>query len=337
MTAHDGTARMEVAAAPRFEYRSRLSIAGLPLVHIVRGIDPSSGRRPPAVGVIAIGQVAIGLISIGQVAVGIISVGQAALGLGWGIGQLAFGLLAAGQVAAGVLGSIGQVAVGPHAVGMVTDTGAWVVAGWLVGGLMLGAAIFRRRHRLGALLRPSSAKIAEVSDGLAHVVGDVASLDRLRAPLSSRPCVFWHAVAVGPGVRTHERAGGEVTIADGSGVARIDFGSEVLFIRNDDYLQIAGPDWALHLETSLAHGDRLHVAGPVSLEPDTATPGSHRGGGISPVFSGRPGAPVVVATRDPAGLRAELNFASALAGALIAGALLAVLMWLVPAATTLGA
>jgi hypothetical protein len=333
MTAQDGTARTDGAATPRFEYRSRLSIAGLPLVHIVRGIDPSNGRRPPAVGVIAVGQVALGLIAIGQVAVGVISIGQAALGLGWGIGQLSFGLLAAGQVAAGVLGAVGQVAVGPNAIGMVTDSGAWVVAGWLLGGLLLGTAIFRRRHRLGALLRPSSSKIADVSDGLAHVVGDVASLDRLRAPLSSRPCVFWHAVAVGPGVRTHERAGGEVTIADGSGVARVDFGSEVLFIRNDDYLEIAGPDWALHLETSLAHGDRLHVAGPVTLAPDTAAAGSHRGGSISPLFAGRPGAPVVVATRDPAGLRAELNFASMLAGALIAGALLAVLAWIVPVAT----
>ena len=331
MTAQDLAARTDAAAAPRFEYRSRLSIAGLPLVHVVRGIDPSSGRRPPAVGVIAVGQVAIGLIAIGQVAVGIISVGQAALGLGWGIGQLAFGLLAAGQVAAGVLGAVGQVAAGPHAIGMVIDSGAWVVAGWLLGGIILAAAIFRRRLRLGALLRPFSAKIADVSDGLAHVVGDVASLDRLRAPLSSRPCVFWHAVAVGPGVRTHERAGGEVTIADGTGVARVDFGSEVLFIRNDDYLEIAGPDWALHLETSLAHGDRLHVAGPVTLAPDTNTPGSHRGGGISPLFAGKPGAPVVVATRDPAGLRAELNFAAVLAGALITGALLAVLMWVMPA------
>ena len=68
MTAQDLAARTDGAAAPRFEYRSRLSIAGLPLVHIVRGIDPSSGRRPPAVGVIAVGQVAIGLIAIGQVA-----------------------------------------------------------------------------------------------------------------------------------------------------------------------------------------------------------------------------------------------------------------------------
>ena len=75
-----------------FEYRSRLKVFGLPLVHVVRGIDPSSGRRPTAVGIIAIGQVAVGVIAIGQVAVGGISLGQASIGLGWGLGQLAFGL-----------------------------------------------------------------------------------------------------------------------------------------------------------------------------------------------------------------------------------------------------
>ena len=106
MAAHDGSAR--TAATPAFEYRSRLHIKGLPLVHVVRGVDPSSGRRPPAVGVIAVGQVAIGLIAIGQVAFGVISVGQAAIGLGWGVGQLAFGLLSAGQVACGAIGAIGQ-------------------------------------------------------------------------------------------------------------------------------------------------------------------------------------------------------------------------------------
>src|SRR6185312_154826 len=107
------------AASPAFEYRSRLKIGRLPLVHVVSGIDPSTGRRPPAVGVVAVGQVAIGVVAIGQVAIGAISIGQAAIALGWGVGQLAWGMLAAGQVAAGLLGSVGQVAFGPGAIGMV--------------------------------------------------------------------------------------------------------------------------------------------------------------------------------------------------------------------------
>ena len=123
----------------------------MPLVHVVRGIDPTTGRRPPAVGVIAVGQIAIGVVAVGQVALGAISVGQAAIGLGWGIGQVACGLLAAGQVAAGLLGAVGQIALGPRALGMVNFSGAWVAVGWLLGGACLLAGIARRRRRLALL------------------------------------------------------------------------------------------------------------------------------------------------------------------------------------------
>src|SRR6478609_3283513 len=174
MAAQAGTARTEGEAvgtveaehAPSsFEYRSRLKVFGLPLVHVVRGIDPSSGRRPTAVGIIAIGQVAVGVVAIGQVAIGGISLGQAAIGLGWGIGQLAFGLMAAGQVAAGLLGAAGQLAVAPHALGMVTDTGLFVAIGWLMTGILLAVAAGRRKRRLGALIdRPGTSQISALRE-----------------------------------------------------------------------------------------------------------------------------------------------------------------------------
>jgi hypothetical protein len=311
-----------------FEYRSRLRLGGLPLVHVVRGVDPSTGRRPPAVGLIAVGQVAVGLIAVGQVALGVISVGQAAFGLGWGIGQLAFGLLAAGQVAAGALGALGQIATGPHALGMVTHGGLWVALGWLMAGACVVLAMAGRRRRLGVLVhQPEPSLISGVRDGQAHVAAEVISFDQLRAPLSNRPCVYWHAVAVGPAGRLHERAGGEVMISDGSGNARVDFRSEVVFIRGDDYHEMVGPDWALHLETALVHGDRVHVAGPATLAPDPASASGHRSGGISPLFSGQPGAPVVVTTRSPHTFRAALRFASAIGWALVAGGGLALALW----------
>jgi hypothetical protein len=348
MAAHGGSARTDGAAQRgsggdggggaasepdrptpiSFEYRSRLRFGGLPLIHVVRGIDPSSGRRPPAVGLIAVGQVAVGLIAIGQVAIGFISIGQAAIGLGWGIGQLAFGLIAAGQVAAGLLGAVGQIATGPHGLGMVSAAGPWVAFGWLLGGACLAAAMAEKRRRLAPLVtRPVPSLVSEVRDGGAHVAAEVVSFDQLQAPLSSRPCVFWHAIAVGPAGRTHERGGGEVTIADGSGTARIDFRSEVMFIRSGDYTEMVGPDWALHLETALARGDTLHVAGPVTLAPDPSAAG-HRTGGISPLFAGRPGAPVVVTTEAPATFRAALGFAAAVAWTLIGSGVLAIALGL---------
>jgi hypothetical protein len=334
MAAQAGSARtdgeLEATAehAPSsFEYRSRLKVFGLPLVHVVRGIDPSSGRRPTAVGIIAVGQIAVGVIAIGQVAVGAISLGQASIGLGWGIGQLAFGLLAAGQVAAGFLGAAGQLAVAPHALGMVTDTGMFVAAGWLMTGILLATAVARRRRRLGPLLdAPSPTRIAAVRDGRAHVAAEVVSDDQLRAPLSSRPCVFWHTVHVGPAIREHERSGGSVVIGDESGQASVDFGSEVIFIRSDNYREIAGPDWALHLETSLARGETLHVAGPVTMTSDPTAGAPYRGG-LSPVFSGRRGAPLIVTTRNPLTMRTELRFAAAFAWTMVGSGILAAASW----------
>jgi len=158
------------------------------------------------------------------------------------------------------------------------------------------------------------------------VQAEVVSADQLRAPLSSRPCVFWHTVHVGPALREHERSGGSVVIGDESGQARIDFGSEVIFIRSDNYREIAGPDWALHIETSLARGETLHVAGPVTVTSDPAAGAPYRGG-LSPVFSGRRGAPLIVTTRNPFTMRTELRFAAAFAWALVASGVFAAFSW----------
>ena len=55
MAAQESTAPFEAIRKPSsYEYRSRLKIGALPLVHIVRGVDPSTGARPPAIGIIAI-------------------------------------------------------------------------------------------------------------------------------------------------------------------------------------------------------------------------------------------------------------------------------------------
>ena len=169
-------------------------------------------------------------------------------------------------------------------------------------------------------------RIAAVRDGRAHVAAEVVSDDQLRAPLSSRPCVFWHTVHVGPAVREHERSGGNVVIGDESGQACVDFASEVIFIRSDNYREIAGPDWALHLETSLARGESLHVAGPVTLTADPAAGAPYRGG-LSPVFSGRRGAPLIVTTRNPMTIRTELRFAAAFAWTMVGSGILAACSW----------
>jgi len=103
-----------------FEWKSRASVLGYPLVHVAFGRSKETGRLLVAKGVVAIGQFGIGAITFaqfgigfvfgfGQCVLGTIAVGQLALGISFGLGQLATGLTAIGQVALGrhVLAQIG--------------------------------------------------------------------------------------------------------------------------------------------------------------------------------------------------------------------------------------
>ena len=123
----------EILASPpsltpgEHEYRSHAQIFGIPLVHIVRGPDPRTGRLRWAKGVIAIGHLAIGGVAVGNIAYGGIALGSVSIGL-ISLGALAVGIFAAGGLSLGVLFAAGgvavsvQVAVGglalaPHALG----------------------------------------------------------------------------------------------------------------------------------------------------------------------------------------------------------------------------
>lgn len=103
------------------EYRSRLTLLGVPLVH-ARFSSPDEGA-PPVVGWIAGGDRAYGLlIAWGGVAVAPISVGAVAVGF------LAIGSLSLGVISLGTVG-VGLFAVGCAAVGL--NAYAWLSAlGW---------------------------------------------------------------------------------------------------------------------------------------------------------------------------------------------------------------
>ena len=61
-----------------YEYKSKITIAGLPLVHVSFKYRPN--RRPVvARGVIAIGQFACGVVCIAQFSVGLLSISQFAV------------------------------------------------------------------------------------------------------------------------------------------------------------------------------------------------------------------------------------------------------------------
>lgn len=83
-----------------FEYKSKRTLRGIPLVHIRFGIVPKVAK-----GIIAIGNISVGVISVGGIALGGICFGGVSIGLlalaGCAIGALAFGGLAIGILAAG--------------------------------------------------------------------------------------------------------------------------------------------------------------------------------------------------------------------------------------------
>lgn len=70
-----------------YEYKSRLKLAGLPLVHISFKYTPNY-RPVPAKGIIAIGQFAIGIVTLSQFGIGLVSISQFTIA-GFAIAQFA--------------------------------------------------------------------------------------------------------------------------------------------------------------------------------------------------------------------------------------------------------
>jgi predicted Ser/Thr protein kinase len=113
------------------EYESPRKLFGLPLLHIAFGLDPKTGRRRVARGVIAIGESAVGVLAFGGMARGVFAFGGCAFGL-ITLGGVAVGLVSLGGMALALLLAIGGMAVGGIAWG-----GAAI--GWLaMGGYALG-------------------------------------------------------------------------------------------------------------------------------------------------------------------------------------------------------
>lgn len=117
-----------------YEYKSKRTLFGLPLVHI------RFGRRGMGVakGIIAIGNCAVGVVALGAFSLGLISVGGLSLGLllalgGWAVGGLALGGFAMGLVALGG-GAVGLFAMGGGAFGMYAAGGGAFASQIAIGG-----------------------------------------------------------------------------------------------------------------------------------------------------------------------------------------------------------
>jgi len=111
-----------VSRGRHYEYKSKTTLWGLPLVHI------NIGRRfnKRAKGIIAIGNIATGFISIGLISLGFLaiaplsigffSIGLLAIALLISLGPLSVGTFAIGSLSLG-FASLGALAIGKYAVG----------------------------------------------------------------------------------------------------------------------------------------------------------------------------------------------------------------------------
>jgi predicted Ser/Thr protein kinase len=106
----------EVSRKLGFEYRSKATLFGWPLLHVATGVDPSTGRTRVAKGIIAMGASPRGVIAFGDVAVGVIACGVFCCGP-IAIGVVSMGIFALGSVAVGLFWAMGGVAAAPVAIG----------------------------------------------------------------------------------------------------------------------------------------------------------------------------------------------------------------------------
>ena len=129
---------------PWYEYKSKRTLFGLPLVHINMGFGLRVAR-----GIIAIGNISIGVLSIGGVALGVVSFGGLALGLllvlaGAGAGAIALGGLAVGILAVGgfALGwfAWGGISYGVYSVGGIAIASKVAVGGVTSAPLAIGSS-----------------------------------------------------------------------------------------------------------------------------------------------------------------------------------------------------
>ena len=118
----------------QYEYKSKRTLFGLPLVHIRFG----RGGMAVARGIVAVGNCAVGVVALGGFSLGLVSVGGLSLGLllslgGWAVGGFAIGGLAMGLIALGG-GAVGLFAMGGGVFGMYAAGGGAIASEIAIGG-----------------------------------------------------------------------------------------------------------------------------------------------------------------------------------------------------------
>ena len=109
-----------------YEYKSEITLFGVPFVHVNLGRGLKKAKGIVAVGnisygILSIGFMSFGILSIGFMSIGLISLALLAIGFLLEVGVISLGMFSVGVISTGIysLGAlaIGKYAVGAHAIG----------------------------------------------------------------------------------------------------------------------------------------------------------------------------------------------------------------------------
>lgn len=123
-----------------YEYKSKRTLFGVPLVHVNVGHGIYRAK-----GILAVGNIAKGIISVGAISTGILS-----------LGSLSLGVLSLGAVSFGALLSIGGISVGTVALGGLA-IGILAMGGCAIGTYALGGCAIAEKIASGGYANASIA------------------------------------------------------------------------------------------------------------------------------------------------------------------------------------
>lgn len=125
-----------------YEYKSRITWFGLPLihVHVGRGFKKAKGIIAVgniATGILSVGLLANGLISLGLISIGLVGIGSISIGLLFSLAAVSIGTFSIGAVAIGIF-SLGALSIGMYSVGACAIASHIAIGDYAYGHIAIG-------------------------------------------------------------------------------------------------------------------------------------------------------------------------------------------------------
>jgi len=143
-----------------YEYKSKRSLFGVPIVHINLGKGFKKAKGIIAVGNISYGIISVGLLSFGIFGIGLLSISLLSfavisIGLLLAVGAISIGIISIGAIAIGVF-SCGALAIGKYAVGAAAVASDIAIGDYARANIAIGNKVY------GLKSLPLEANIEEV-------------------------------------------------------------------------------------------------------------------------------------------------------------------------------